>query len=469
MTGPQCIAIYCRFSTRRDGGSESVRHQETWGREYAAQQWPGIPVELFMDDGITAAKSDVHRPDFQRLREWIADGKVTHLWTVEQSRLARTNAGWFSFADELESAGIVKLHTRRQGILPVSDLGTDVGAVVATHETRQSTKRVRDDQDARAAEGLPGGGVTFGYIHEVDNAKRAKVLTLVPEQADVIREAATRVLDGEPLSSIARDLTARGVVGVKGGPVGPSTIRSWVTSPTIAGKRQHRGQIVGDGKWTAILDETTWRACVAKLDRMTERKERPGRRSYLLTGLLECPDGHRMTGARKYSGGKVKRSRPAYECKVCGGLTISADAVDDHVRDRLLDRLEELVDLSRSVDESEARRKAITDGLATIDRKRQQYGTMLADDDMDIATYGSARERLRQQEAAYNAELAAMPTTDDAVDPEAVREGWAGATIDERRALISRFVDAIVIERARPGAPRTVDLGRVRIEGPAWV
>ena len=64
------VALYCRLSPRTDGSYEGVDLQEQWGRGYAARKWPGVPVEVFPDKGISAANGD-HRPEYERLREWI--------------------------------------------------------------------------------------------------------------------------------------------------------------------------------------------------------------------------------------------------------------------------------------------------------------------------------------------------------------------------------------------------------------
>jgi site-specific DNA recombinase len=74
------VGVYCRLSPRPDGSYEGVDAQEGWGREYAASVWPGLPVEVFKDRAVSAAGND-HRPEFERLREWIAAGRVAHLWT----------------------------------------------------------------------------------------------------------------------------------------------------------------------------------------------------------------------------------------------------------------------------------------------------------------------------------------------------------------------------------------------------
>src|SRR5271170_5153085 len=129
-----CVGIYCRLSPRPDGSYEGVDLQERWGRDYAAATWPGVPVRLFADAGLSAAKDGVIRPDYEALRAAVANGEVRHLWTVEQSRLERREVPWFTLAAELEAAGITELHTNRDGIVRVVDVVAGIKAVLNAHE-----------------------------------------------------------------------------------------------------------------------------------------------------------------------------------------------------------------------------------------------------------------------------------------------------------------------------------------------
>ena len=58
-------------------------------------------------------------------------------------------------------------------------------------------------------------------------------------EALVVREAAERVLQGESIRSICRNLTARGVGTVKGGTWAPTVLRNLLLSARISGRREH--------------------------------------------------------------------------------------------------------------------------------------------------------------------------------------------------------------------------------------
>jgi site-specific DNA recombinase len=75
---------------------------------------------------------------------------------------------------------------------------------------------------------------------------------LEPAEAEAIKEAATRVLRGESLRSIAMDWNERGIKTLGGRKWQGSLIRRVLMSPRIAGLKDHRGEIVGEATWPEI-------------------------------------------------------------------------------------------------------------------------------------------------------------------------------------------------------------------------
>src|SRR6266496_1710332 len=151
------IYIYCRISADQQGRAEGVQAQERWGREYAAIHWPGIPVRVFTDNDLSAAKDDVVRPGFEEMREGIRRGECAHLWAVEQSRLTRIETVWFSLVADLLKAGVTEVHTKRGGVVDVEGVVGAIMAVLDAHEVKRARKRMIDKKAELARQGRPGG------------------------------------------------------------------------------------------------------------------------------------------------------------------------------------------------------------------------------------------------------------------------------------------------------------------------
>jgi DNA invertase Pin-like site-specific DNA recombinase len=474
------VALYCRLSPRPDGSYEGVDVQERAGRDYASSAWPGVPVKVFADKGISAANGD-QRPGYDELRAAIERGEIAHLWAVEQSRLERREVEWFQLAALLDAAGITELHTNRDGIVRVRDDVAGIKAVLSAGEVRKLKARVNDGLDAIAAEGRPAGSRPFGYRHALDEAG-GKTLELIPEQADAIRWAAEKVLAGWSLGNVARELRARGLRGAHGGTISGHSVRSMVTAPTVAGKRVHRGRIIGRGVWPPILDEDTWQACRAKLaaNRTVVRSDggsypvgaahmgnAAGRRYLLTGGLAVCGVCAAPLAASIKQLKNMNTARPYYLCHPKQGgrgcVGINADQLEAHVVEALfaeLDKPEFLDAIAR--DDHAERRDDIGKALAAVDVQRDDLAAMWGAGELTTAEWQTARRAVAENEQALRAELATVPPPLIHVDIATARQAWPAMTLDERRELIRLFITTVTINRAKRGA-KGFDPGRAGI------
>ncbi|HEY0697927.1 MAG TPA: recombinase family protein [Micromonospora sp.] len=136
------------------------------------------------------------------------------------------------------------------------DLTTPSGRMVARmlgatarYESEHKAARIRRKLAENAAAGKPH---VYGW--EPDR------LTIRETEAAVIRDAARRILAGEPLRSIFRDLNARGLYNASGNPWTHPTFRGCLLNARHAGLREHNGQEVSVAAWPAILPPETWHA-----------------------------------------------------------------------------------------------------------------------------------------------------------------------------------------------------------------
>lgn len=479
------VALYCRLSPRPDGSYEGVDEQEQWGREYAAQHWPGMPVRVFADKGRSAFHDDL-RPGYEALKVAIDAGQIRHLWTVEQSRLERREVEWFQLATILDDAGIDQLHTNRDGVVRVRDEVSSIKAVLAASEVRKLRRRVMDKQDASAAAGRPPGACVFGYSHCTDQCTHGggKTLHVIDEQADAIRWAAERALAGWSLANLARELTDRGHLGARGGPLTATKVRKILCNPTVAGVRVHRGRQVGPGNWAPILDADT----AAALRRRFERtrvvtrsdggrhsittaglRSKVGRRYLLTGGLARCGEcGAALVGVQKqYRSGTRPVVAPYLICSRtrggCGRLGIKLEPVEEHVIDELLAELDSpAFRAAVAADENEAARKLATAELERCESRRGKLAALWATDELTDSEWSTARTELDERESAARAALGAIPPPLTGVDLDVVREAWPSMTLDERRELLRLFIESVVVQKARPGT-RSFDTGRVEV------
>lgn len=478
------VALYLRISVDKSGRRESVVSQEKWGRAYAARVWPGVPVRVFSDNDMGAANGGP-RPDFSALRAAIAAGSVRHLWTVEQSRLTRGEVEWFELAAELDAAGITELHTDRDGIVRVQDDVAGIKAVMNAGEVRRMKRRQADRLEELAAQGVPAGAHVFGYRHD-HRPDGVRTLRQEPREADAIRWAASAVLDGWSLSNIAAELTERGHRGVHGGAMRPTSVRSILTAPTIAGRRIHHGRN-SRGNWESILDGETFDAVGRKLGGTRAVKRAGGGtypvgpasvgmttgRRYVLTGGLalcgvcDAPMVGTVKQMRRAGGRRVDLPylvcHPSRGGRGCTGILLEATEAD--VADRLFAELESpAFRAALAADDHAERRARLTEALEALEHRREDLAALWAiPGELTMAEWTAARRGLGEQESALLAELADVPPPGVGDRVDGAREAWPEMTLDEKRTFLRLFVERVTIARAVPGT-KAYDPGRVKVE-----
>src|SRR5262249_13490784 len=157
-----------------------------------------------------------------------------------------------------------------------------------------------------AAQGLPHTGVTpFGYervlLEESDDDDAEDTYTLVENEAEAeaIRWARVRVMDGATLSSVAREWNSRGLKTAKYGQEFEwGSVKAVLTNPALAGYRayqptsiltggtkrkpSHKADLI-KGNWRPIFDKSEWDAMVLVLT--TNRTSAGNRIKYLGGGI----------------------------------------------------------------------------------------------------------------------------------------------------------------------------------------
>jgi hypothetical protein len=357
-----------------------------------------------------------------------------------------------------------------------------IKAVLAAGEVRRLKQRVNDKLDARAAAGIPPGVRPFGY--KPVGVRENRTYEIVPEQAEAIRLAAGKVLGGWSLSDIADLLGGQGLHGVHGGRITPQGVRGWLTAPSIAGLRVHRGEITGKGNWPAILDEQTWREVNAVLHqpRIVRRRDGgtypvttahtgPAGRKYLLTGgLARCGVcSAPMTGAAKQlRNTRTVRTVPYLLChpnrggRSCTGIMLAE--VEQFVVDSLFTELEHRPAFAAALssDQHAQTRAELAQALAAVQAERIVYARDAGSGMLTRAEWLSLREGLGERESRLRSELASVPSPTGRADWTEVRSAWSDLLLDEQRQFVRRYVMSVIISRARPGTQR-FDPGRVRI------
>lgn len=281
-------AVYCRISLSRFGDTVKVDDQERISRELAAARgWTVADDHVFKDNSRSAWQRNRKRAGWDSLLQAVERGEVQAIVVYHGDRLIRQP--WdlemlLRLADE-RGIRLASVMGDRNLDNPDDRYILRIEAASACRESDNTSRRLKAHHARRAAAGLhrPGGrgGRAFGF--ETDG------VTHRPAEADVIRECAARVLAGEEMGAICRDLTARGIKTSAGNDFSHGSLKKLLMRPRVAGLFAHHGQVIGDAAWEPILDRVTWETlCYELNERAGQYHYTTNSQRYLLTNIAVC-------------------------------------------------------------------------------------------------------------------------------------------------------------------------------------
>lgn len=449
-------AVYARISQDQKHDEHGSANQKPLALALAKRLGWHVPEWAVYVDPDHSASQKKRRPEYERMLADIEAGRIQAIVATFPDRIYRRLDDLERLMDVVER-NHVAIRTVHSGEL---DLSTASGRLmarvlgsVATHEGEVKAERLRIAYAANRKEGkMPGGPRLFGYNQDG---------TINHDEAKVVREVARRLLAGEKITPIARDLDERGVRGTLGGALQVTALKTLMRNPRLAGHSMHHGQIVGRGRWEPLLDQETWETVTALLAGKA-RGRQP--RVALLPGLLVCGTcGTSMVSAYRYR--KTGKQR-TYRCPVypgsggCGGMTVSAEPVEEIVEHAAYMWLND----ERTRRELGKTRKVATSSVASdltaLRARLAETDALLEDPDAgaSVASLVKAANGLRARIAEAEKGLAAAVTASQPL-PD------LGATwptdLAARRRLVEVVVRRVVMN---PGRGGKFDPDRVVVE-----
>jgi len=447
-------AIYCRISRARRTDKDGRTVVETLGVERQepppralVERMGGEVVKVYVDNDLSAY-SGKRRPGYETMLADAKAGVIVGIAAWHPDRLTRqpvenerlislTEAHGTKLATAL--AGDHNLNTPA-GRMMFRQLGT-----IARYESEHKAERLLAKAEELAMDGRPHGGPRpFGY--EPDG------VTVREPEAAILRDAATRLLGGEPLNPIAR-----------GHGLDATTLRRALLAPRTAGLRQHRGEVVGDADWPAVISGQQQRDLAALFGR-------PGRKAlgrpeaFTYSGIIRCARCSRPM----HSAGQGRVScRAGRGYDGCGASTLAAP-LEAHLDELVITALCGAT-FARVLERRLAAAGDATELLARRDRARGELDALAeAKGVLTVSEYLILRRGLAAALTAAERRLASLPEVAALLDiPTAeakLRQAWSGWTVAERRHVITAVLDVAMVEPA--GRGQRFDGSRVK---PHWL
>lgn len=450
--------IYARISRDDDDERTGVDRQERDCRKYAAQHGWEV-VETIIDNDLSASRyARRKRPGYQRVLSMLEAGTVDTLLCYHGDRLHRQ-------PKELE--GLIDLAENRDVLVATlyGDLdlnGSDgranarIMVTMSAKEADNTSRRMRTFKNDRAENGKPAGGSrAFGY--------QPDGLTIVDSEADLIRDAVTRVLAGETMSAVCRDWNEAGLrTSRTGARWGVPSLRYVLTNPRYAALRVHQGEVVGDAAWPAILERDQHEAIVAMLSDPSRRHRNPPRAG-LLTPLVKCGT---CGGTMRRSGlrnGTLYRCHAQPETDQCGRVLIKAEPIERWITEAVIARLDSAA-FRRA-----QRRKPATAGPAKALRAAEARSDALAASwatgEISKRAWLTASKALDDQIESLRRGVAASASSGALDGIGADVAAWFDAlTLDRRRAVIASLIETITVKPSTSKLASDPDVNRLKVK-----
>jgi site-specific DNA recombinase len=462
--------IYARISSDRGVSIEGLgvaRQVEDCRALAVARGW--TVVEEFIDNDVSASTGK-SRPAYERMIEAFRGRRANGLVVWDLDRLTRQPRELEDFIDLADSYKVELASVGGE-----IDLGTEQGRMLARmkgnlakYEVEQQSRRLKRKFLERAQEGKPHGKVAYGYRREPvlgDDGRIIDTVEVLHEaQAEVVRECTRRLLAGESVRRIVADLNAREVPTPRGHLWDGTMLRQVLRRQRNAGRRVHRGVVVGKGAWPPLLDEDTFDRVQALLSDPSRRTTRGNEVQHLLSGIARCGiegcDGVMRVTLGRMNGGK--QAPTSYNCRKCYRIRRKKADVDAVVERVVVARLSrpDGPDLLAGDPELLASARAAADTIrARLNLAADKFAGGEIDGDQLARITASLRPQLDARETEVRA---ASPAREfDRFAGREIAASWAEAELEVRRAVIARLMTVTLMPTGSGG---TFDPASVQIK-----
>lgn len=448
--------IYCRISDDKTGARLGVQRQEMDCRELAKTKGYEV-VRVFVDNDISAY-SGKRRPDYAAMLKRVKAGEVDAVLCWHLDRLHRQPAELETYIDACQ-AGKALTHTVKAGEF---DLSTDSGQLIARmlgaaarYESDTKATRIRraSEQAIRAGK-WTGGTRPFGWT--IANGTPE----LHPEESKAIADACTRVLKGDSLGSIIREMNEQGLTTTRGKAWGYAQLAQALERPRNAGLADYHGEIVGNSTFPAIVSENVWRGVCAVLSDPSRRRSQSNKAVHLLAGIAQCHCGAFVRSATvKARNGDTHR---IYRCPQPGpGHVSKRIGFVDEVVDNIVVAVRAAHKAARSNDSGPTPESERLQLEATALRKRQEdAGMQAALGQIPMHMLANINGHIEKQLAEVTAamvrieeEAARQPPTDSEIRPVSMdspeADEWLTMHIDDRRDYLRSICNVVLLPHGK--------------------
>ncbi|MFF5972275.1 recombinase family protein [Streptomyces sp. NPDC012769] len=499
---PLRAGLYGRQSDDRTGKASSVAEQ--FEHDHALCDRFGIEVVAeFGDPGVSASRYGNRSPtnprrattrkrdDFIAMVDTIRAGKLDLIMAFLPNRLYRDIAEYVTLrnacmeADTLLSYGgnVYDLSKPEDRRITAQDALAAEGEADSIHITNSRTAA------AHAQDGKPWGPLIFAYRRLYDSSTGELLgQFLEDDKVDVAKQCWIDADSGISTYRIAKWLRGLGKQAERpnGIPWTPDHVRAMLLNPAYIGKKVHRGEIIGDAAWPALLESeeevAMFHRVKEKLEDPARRTQRESRAAHLLSRIAlcgECGDHALLTAGKRNSGVQYLNCMEAYD------TALREDWLDAFVETAVLEWLASPVareaffpqddERDKKLEKVRAQLKALTEQLEEAQALATEFDEELGAFRLSAQALSvlerSLGPKIKAAEEKVSEMTAGVPKTLQelilATDPWVVwfgdeENGRPGLSLDQKRDVLRKVVTVRLYKASRKGV-RSLEPGRIKL------
>jgi site-specific DNA recombinase len=324
--------IYLRVSTSKQTEGASLDTQQLLCQDWNTRNKVMV-ARTFHDDGVSAKTLD--RPAMKEMLSYLEanKGKISYVVTYQTDRLTRNATDFFALRAKLSQMGIEYKNINSSLEDSVNEeLIQNIEAVLAQHDNKVKSVRVKDNMKIHAKEGYRMSKAPYGLrnIRTVLNKSTLAPVEGVADKIAVVLEAyATGTYTVAGLLKLCEEIDLK---TAHDKPMKIQIISKMLRKPIYAGLEQNvhtDGQLV-PSKFEGIITPAVFyrNQELLRANKNTAAKYKQNNPEFPLRRFLLCSECNKpLTGSSPRSGsGKYS---PRYHCSRCHLPSIKADEIHE--------------------------------------------------------------------------------------------------------------------------------------------
>ena len=329
----QRVAAYCRVSTDSEEQLTSYTAQKNYYTQKISENPDWEMAGIYADKGITGT-SMKKRVEFKKMIAACKRGKIDLILTKAFTRFARNTVVLLSTLRELKALGI-DVYFEKDNIHSLSENGEFLITLLAAYAQAESYS-ASENQKWRIKKAFEEGRTTLGKM--MGYRLRDGVLTVVPEEAEIVRQIFEDYLSGMGENAIARKLIRMGVAPMRSERLWNRTsIRRILTNEKYCGNmllqktytenyiskkqkknRGERTQYLVENSHEAIIPKEMFETVQEEIKKRAEanRHEHPQQntKKYPFSGMIKCGQCGRYY-RRRYLHPRSAKKKAVWVCR----------------------------------------------------------------------------------------------------------------------------------------------------------